>query len=266
MTVPRGFGIAGALDHAIAARLAAAAEAAGYQTFWANDTPGGDGLSSLAAAANEAKRIALGVGVIPIDRVPASRIIERVRELELPEERLILGIGSGGLKAGARAAVERAALELRESLTARIVVGALGPRMCEVGGKAAAGVLLNWLTPDYMPYLAKLTYREAERNGRPRPRIAAYVRAALAGPAVDRLRSECERYASYPQYAAHFARMGVQAIETSVYGDEKAIQRGLAAFPADADEVVVRAIAADESLEAYLALLQAAAPHSQGLT
>lgn len=262
MTVPRGFGVAGALDHAIAARLAAEAETAGYQTFWANDTPGGDGLASLAAAAEQAERIALGVGVIPIDRVPAKTIAERVRELGLPDDRLILGIGSGALKAGARAAVEEAARELRDSLKARVVVGALGPRMCEVGGRAADGVLLNWLTPGYLPELVELTRREAARNSRPRPWISAYVRVALDGPAVERLRSESERYASYPQYAAHFERMGVEAIKTSVFGDEAAIQRGLAAYPAETDEVVVRAIAADETYDAYFSLLKAAAPRA----
>jgi hypothetical protein len=43
MAAARGFGVAGALDHRIVAEVAAAAEAAGYASFWANDTPGGDG-------------------------------------------------------------------------------------------------------------------------------------------------------------------------------------------------------------------------------
>ena len=35
----RGFGVAGALPHDVIRTLAAAAEAAGYHTFWVNDTP-----------------------------------------------------------------------------------------------------------------------------------------------------------------------------------------------------------------------------------
>src|SRR6185295_17205323 len=112
----RGFGIAGALDIEVAARLAEAAEAAGYASFWANDTPGGDGLASLAAAAKRTTRIKLGVGVIPIDRSPAEQIASHVKELGLPEDRLLLGIGSGGL---AKETVEQtaAAAEKLSSLT-----------------------------------------------------------------------------------------------------------------------------------------------------
>jgi hypothetical protein len=77
---------------------------------------------------------------------------------------------------------------------------------------------------------------------------------------LDKLRAEAERYATYPQYAAHFERMGARAIETCVYGNPAQIQSGLQAFPAQTDEVVVRAIAADETLDAYLDVLRAAAP------
>ena len=35
----RGFGVAGALPHDVIRTLASAAEAAGYHTFWVNDTP-----------------------------------------------------------------------------------------------------------------------------------------------------------------------------------------------------------------------------------
>jgi alkanesulfonate monooxygenase SsuD/methylene tetrahydromethanopterin reductase-like flavin-dependent oxidoreductase (luciferase family) len=262
MAVARGFGIAGALADEIAVELAIAAESAGYQSFWANDTPSGDGLATLAAVAKRTSTIGLGVGVIPIDRIPAERIAERTHDLNLPEDRLIVGIGSGGLTSGAVAAVESAARLLDAKLTAKVVVGSLGPRMCEVGGRSSDGVLLNWLTPSYLPLLADRARNEAKNAGRQNPWIAAYVRVALAGPAQRRLIEESDRYASYPQYAAHFDRMKVQAIETSSSGTPKEIQAGLNAYPDDADEIVVRAISADETLDAYLELLHAAAPMS----
>ena len=71
MANPRGFGIAGATDHSLIGELARAAEVAGFQSFWANDTPNGDGLSALAEAQRATRSIRLGVGVIPIDRKPA---------------------------------------------------------------------------------------------------------------------------------------------------------------------------------------------------
>ena len=260
MTARRGFGIAGALDHAIVKELAREAERAGYSTFWANDTPGGDGLAALQVAAGVTSSIGLGVGVIPIDRKPAEAIASQSTALGLPENRLIIGIGSGGLKRGALEAVRDEAIALRAKTTAKVVVGALGPRMCDIAGEAADGALLNWLVPEYLPVLAQLVRDAAARNDRPEPWIGAYVRVAVAGPAEERLRAEAERYAGYPAYAAHFERMNVDAIDTCVLGAPPIIQQGLQAFESGIDEVVVRAITAKENLDAYLEVLRAAAP------
>jgi alkanesulfonate monooxygenase SsuD/methylene tetrahydromethanopterin reductase-like flavin-dependent oxidoreductase (luciferase family) len=260
MPVQRGFGIAGALDTAIVAALAREAEQAGYASFWANDTPTGDGLVALAAAQNVTSSIWLGVGVIPVDRKPAELIASQVVELGLRQDRLFIGIGSGGLEKGALDTVRSAAQRLRDRVEARVVVGALGPRMCQVAGEAADGALLNWLTANYLPALAKVTTGAAQAAAHPKPWIGAYVRVALAGPAQDRLRAEAERYERYPAYAAHFRRMGVRAIETCVVGDPQQIEAGLNEFPPDADEIVVRAIAADETFDSYLEVLKAGAP------
>lgn len=264
MNNARGFGVAGALDTSIVARLAREAEQAGYATFWANDTPNGDGLVALAAAMKATSTIGLGVGVIPVDRKPADAIAAQVVALELPQDRLTIGIGSGGLRQGALAAVRAAADELRERLSARVVVGALGPRMCELGGEAADGVLLNWLTPTYFPTLARVTKDGARKSSRPQPWLGAYVRVALSGPAEARLAAEAARYERFPAYAAHFQRMGVRALETCVTGEPADIDAGLNAFPPDADEVIVRAIAAEETLDAYLDVLNAGAPKETG--
>src|SRR3712207_3276296 len=145
----RGFGVAGALPHDIIRAIAAAAEAAGYHTFWVNDTPQGDGLASLRAATEVTAEIQLGVGVIPLDRQPAEVIAQRVDELGLPQQRLIVGIGSGNRKGGL-ARVREGAATLEERLEAPIVVGALGPNMCALAGRSSDGVLLNWLTAEYV--------------------------------------------------------------------------------------------------------------------
>lgn len=260
MMAQRGFGVAGALDHAIIEQLAPAAEAAGYATFWVNDTPNGDGLAALSVAAAETHTIRLGVGVIPIDRKPADAIARQVAKLGLPEDRLIIGIGSGGLSRGAIDAVRAEALALRDDTSAMVTIGALGPRMCELAGEVSDGALLNWLMPDYVPTLSAVVRLGARRVQRPDPWIAAYVRVALAGSAEERLRSEAERYEGYPAYAAHFARMGVAAIATCVMGERDGIQQGLASFENSADEVVVRAITSTETVDAYRALLDASAP------
>ncbi len=254
-----GFGVAGTLDHGVVADLAAAAERAGYATFWANDLPNGEGLAALAAAAAATTRIGLGVGVIPLDRQPPATIAGRIAALGLPAERLLLGVGSG-MPGGGLERVREGVAELRTLTAARIAVGALGPKMCALAGEVADAVLLNWLAPAHVAPSARLTLDAADAAGRPRPLIVGYVRVAL-DEGLDRLRAESGRYASYPAYAANFARMGANAIETTVHGpDRNAIRAGLAPYLGEQDETVVRCIAADESRDAYRRVLLAAAP------
>jgi alkanesulfonate monooxygenase SsuD/methylene tetrahydromethanopterin reductase-like flavin-dependent oxidoreductase (luciferase family) len=256
-----GFGVSGTLDHAIARTLAAAAEEAGYAAFWVNDLPKGDGLAALAEAASVTRGILLGVGVIPLDRQPADRIGARVAELALPGERLLLGIGSGGV-AGGLERVRQGAETLHGLTSARIAVGALGPKMCRLAGESADAVLLNWLTPEYIPESAALTLEGAEAAGRPRPLIAGYVRTAL-DEGLAQLQVEADRYASFPAYAANFIRMGADAMGTTVHGPGRAALRaGLARYEALLDHTVVRCVAAEENAAAYLRVLEAAAPGS----
>jgi alkanesulfonate monooxygenase SsuD/methylene tetrahydromethanopterin reductase-like flavin-dependent oxidoreductase (luciferase family) len=256
----RGFGVAGALPHDVIRVLAPAAEAAGYHTFWVNDTPNGDGLAALRVAADVTGEIRLGVGVIPLDRQPAEVVARRVVELGLPQERLYLGVGSGQAKGGVTRVRDGARL-LDERVEAIVVVGALGPKMCAVAGEAADGVLLNWLTAAYVKPSAEIVDEAARAAKRPRPLIMGYVRTAFGPGARDVFAAEASRYAGYPAYAANFRRMGTPAHETAVIGDSREeIQRGLAPFDSGLDETVVRAITGEESAVAYLALLEAAAP------
>ncbi|MFT4041318.1 MAG: LLM class flavin-dependent oxidoreductase, partial [Thermomicrobiales bacterium] len=118
----RGFGVAGALPAEIVMLLASAAEAGGYRTFWVNDTPQGDGLAKLKAAAGVTSTIRLGVGVIPLDRQSAGVIAQRVMELGLPQDRLSLGIGSGG-QGDALQRTGEGALQLQEELSANDDLG-----------------------------------------------------------------------------------------------------------------------------------------------
>ncbi len=256
----RGFGVAGALPAEIVTLLASAAEAGGYRTFWVNDTPGGDGLAKLQAAASATSTIRLGVGVIPLDRQPAEVIARRVVELNLPQDRLSLGIGSGGQQDALKRTGDGAIL-LQEKLTAEVIIGALGPRMCALAGSHAHGVLLNWLTPAYVEPSARIVVEAAEQAGRLDPSIYGYVRTAL-GPAAEAVfLGEAGRYGSYPAYAANFERMGTPAEGTAVTGNTPAeIQAGLAKYAGELDETVVRAITGAETGEAYLELLTAAAP------
>jgi alkanesulfonate monooxygenase SsuD/methylene tetrahydromethanopterin reductase-like flavin-dependent oxidoreductase (luciferase family) len=204
--------------------------------------------------------IQLGIGVIPLDRQPAATIARRVEELGLPQERLLVGIGSGSQKGGLQR-VWDGAQELEQALQAVIIVGALGPKMCALAGGGSDGVLLNWLTPSYVAPSAALVMEAAVEAGRPRPLILGYVRTALGEAARAAFAEEAARYGSYPAYAANFTRMGTPAEDTAVVGDTAAeIQAGLDQYRTELDETVVRAITGEESGAAYMALLEAAAP------
>jgi alkanesulfonate monooxygenase SsuD/methylene tetrahydromethanopterin reductase-like flavin-dependent oxidoreductase (luciferase family) len=235
------------------------AEGLGYGSFWVNHPGSTDGLSALAQAAGETRRVALGVGVIPLHtRNPAS-IIEGVRGTRLPLERLLLGIGSPNPEALKRVRFGMAAL--RKELKTRIVVAALGPKMCRLAGEVADGVLFNWLTPEYAKRSADLVREGAAAAKRKPPALYAYVRLALGPGARARLGEEGGRYASIPAYAAHFARMGVKPVETAVAGDTpEEIRAGLAKWKGAIDEIVLRAVTAHDTLEETLTLVRAARP------
>ncbi|WP_169581150.1 MULTISPECIES: LLM class flavin-dependent oxidoreductase [Microbacterium] len=237
-------GIAAAVGPETAAGLAPAVEAAGFHALWVNDTPGHDALEVLAAVARVTERLGLATGVLPVDRRSPAEILERVEALSLPPGRLVLGIGSGARSVGALGLVTDAAAALRAGTTARVVVGALGPRMRRTGVEASDGLLLSWLTPE----LAARQAVEAHA-AHPGAHVALSVRAASDPAARDRLTDETRRYAGYRAYAANFARLGIDADETTL-GPDGAKAR-LGEYLDAVDEVVLRAIVAEETVEEY---------------
>ena len=93
----------------------------------------------------------------------------------------------------------------------------------------------------------------------PDAHIAVYVRTAIAPAARERLEAEIARYASFPNYAANFERMGVDAADTTIR-DVTELGDALEAYTAAADEVVLRAIVAEDTVEAYVDFARRTAP------
>jgi alkanesulfonate monooxygenase SsuD/methylene tetrahydromethanopterin reductase-like flavin-dependent oxidoreductase (luciferase family) len=257
----RGFGVASALPADVIREAARQAEALGYDSFWVNYA-GNDGLVSLAVAAAVTTRVRLGIGVIPLTgRSPAS-IADGVRQLDLPLDRLLLGIGSGGARGTGAVAIVRDGIgELRTSLPVELIVAALGPRMSRLAGEVADGVLFNWLTPEFARVSADWVREGAAAAGRRPPLLATYVRAALGPAAAQRLATEAGRYTAIPSYGDHFQRMGTPAYDTAVHGDTpEQLQAGLAAWDGVLDEIVVRAVTARDTVEELSELLEACRP------
>ncbi len=122
-------------------------------------------------------------------------------------------------------------------------------------------VLLNWLTPAYATTAAAWIEEGAATAGRRTPTVCAYVRCALGTAARPRLETECARYGSFPHYAAHFRRQGVDPSETTIRAASAIeIQERLATYAAVLDQVVVRAITPNDAIDEVLALVEAAKP------
>lgn len=258
----RGYGVSALVDRELIAPLAKAAERAGYDTFWVNDVPGGNGLEQLQRAQAATSQIRLGVGVLPVDRWNAREIASSVTDLRLDPERLVLGIGAGALHRGSLDATERAAAKLIAQFPVRVLIGALGPAMCRLAGSAAHGVVLNWLTPDAAAELGQVTREGAASTGRSAPEIVAYVRTAANPNAQERLVNEAESYEGYPAYSRHFNRMGVRALDTAVNGSAAEIDSRFEMYAGAVDELVARAITRGSELDDYIEVLRAAAPAS----
>lgn len=249
-TAALSIGVAGALGPERIARIAASVEASGFHALWVNDTPGGDSLAALAAAADATENLVLATGIVPVDRRPAAQIAAEVASL--PQDRLVLGIGSGATRTGILDVMRGAIADLRRDTEATIVLGALGPKMRRLAARDADGPLLSWLTPDAARDQASQAHAVDDSA-----RATLYVRTALDPRAVARLREEAARYGSYPQYAANFARLGV-APDATVAAPQDAAAR-IAAYRSAVDEVVLRAMTPGDDDADYLRFVEQAA-------
>ena len=147
LSAARGFGVVAGLPRDVAAPLAGRCAELGYSSLWATDHPTADGLGTLAALATAATDLELGVGILALDRHRPDAIGRRVDELGLNPKRLLLGVGAG-FSARPLTLMHRALPELRAALPGvRLILAALGPRMCELAGAGYDGVLVDWPTP-----------------------------------------------------------------------------------------------------------------------
>ncbi|MGQ0465740.1 MAG: TIGR03564 family F420-dependent LLM class oxidoreductase [Sporichthyaceae bacterium] len=247
---------------------AVAAEAAGFSSAWAvHFARSSDALGALAVAGARTSRIDLGVGIVPTyPRHPLALAQQAATAQVFCGGRLTLGVGSShkpvieglhGLPYLRPAAhmdeylqVLVPALEGREvdfdgeyfhvhggfavAGTSRVsvVVGALGPRMVEVAGRRADGVV-TWLAgprslgDTIVPTLAKA----AADAGRPYPRVIGGVPVALCeDAAAGRAQAEqtFARYGTLENYQRLFAREGANSVaDLCVVGTEKQVADGL---------------------------------------
>jgi probable F420-dependent oxidoreductase len=249
-----------ALGVPAALEVAMRAEALAYRSFWTAEVTGAEAFSLLAAASCAAPTLGLGTGVVALQlRTPmvvamAGATLQATR----PEADVVLGVGISspvvterwhGVPYGERplARVREYVTLVKECLTGeqvtfegdfysvkrfrlgvrleerrpKVVVGALNPRMLELCGELADGVLLNYLPASHVPWSVEQVRRGEARAGRPAGdcTVYAYVHAGVCDRAdgIDAARRDLFSYAVVDAYARSFERAG--------FGDEVAAIR-----------------------------------------
>ncbi len=264
--------------------MAALAEDRGYEVIW---VPEGaiDAIAQLTAFAFVTQRAKLATGILPIfSRTPTLTAMAAGGLDAICQGRFILGLGVGHqiavesqhgipfrrpvtrmretveivrrLLRGARVTYQGRVFSLKESVlgfsVARphlpIYLAALGPRMIELAGEIADGVLLNWASPEYIRQAMEHLRRGATRAGRD-PRdidVACYVRTAVVED-VDlvrpRLQMRIARYFTMDYYRNYFAQMGFRDEVDTI---SRAVDRG---------EADVAAAAVSERMQSELAVV-----------
>ncbi|HXS33919.1 MAG TPA: LLM class flavin-dependent oxidoreductase [Solirubrobacterales bacterium] len=252
--------MAAGLDPEVARPLAERCAELGYDSMWSNDHPGAKGLETLAEFGSAAPNIDLGVAVIALDRTPPEVIAADIERLDLDPARLWLGVGAGFSK--------KPLTQMRESLPdlrkklpgVRLVLAAMGPKMCALAGAEFDGVFFNWMTPAFAADARQKVEAGAQEANREAPPVFGYVRTAVGPDAPERLAKEESFYRDlHPGYRNHFNRLAEPEGTVGVAApDSDNAQSQLAAYEA-LDTIVVRGLASAK-VDPMLTVAESAAP------
>src|SRR5690606_33004891 len=216
---------------------ASRAAALGYRSFWTAETTGPEAFSTLAAAGAAAPGLDLGTGVLALQlRTPmvvamAGATLQALQ----PHVDVLLGIGISspvvterwhGVPYGDRplARVREYVTLLKECLSGepvtfqgdfyqcrkfrlgvrlgerrpKVVVAALNPRMLELAGEVADGVLLNYLPASHVPWSVEQVRKGGDAT------IYAYVHAGVCEreDGIELARRDLWSYSVVDAYAA----------------------------------------------------------------
>jgi probable F420-dependent oxidoreductase len=252
--------------------LARKAEQFGYDSFWVAEVTGTEAFGTLGAASAATKQVGLGTGVLPAQvRTPPLLGMAAASLQALSTDReVLLGIGVSsptvaGDWHGARYP-NRPIAYMREFITLlrlclsgepvtfsgdyfqirrfrlgvnlgerrpRIVLGALGESMLQLGGEMADGVLLNYLPASQVPScVAKI-----RQGGNATIYANIHVGVGDREAAADSARYDLFSYAVVDAYAKHFAVAGFGDAVTAIRAAHQAGDRA-AALAAVPDEMI----------------------------
>lgn len=248
--------------------IAREAEARGYRTAWVGEASGAEAIVLSTLIATHTRRLGIANGVIPVQtRTPIVYGQAAATLAHLAPGRFALGLGlSSEIIVGqwhglpfapsiqqmreavqiirATAAGERVSFDgkfyrlknFRLAIPApspppRIYLAALGPRMCELAGEVADGVLLNWIPPAAVPASVRHVETGAKRAGRSLADVdvAVYVRTCVTDERAtvrETLARDITGYAIVNAYARFFEACGfgdeVRAVNTAWKAGDRA--------------------------------------------
>lgn len=233
--------------------LAREAQGLGFDRVWSVEIAGPDAITLMGLLAAHTSRIGLATGVVPVQtRTPQVLAMTAATLGSAAPGRFSLGLGvSSPMIVGQWHGLgwDRPLERLREAVTlirlalsgekvtfegrhyrcrgfrlgllpprpVKIVLGALGPRMLELAGEIADGVLLNWLPPEAVPACLARIEAGAKRAGRRLEdiEVAGFVRTCVTddeAAARQWLARDITGYAIVDSYARFFSECG--------YGEE----------------------------------------------
>ena len=218
------------------------------------------GLETLAEFGAAAPALDLGVAVIALDRQAPTEIAADIERLGLDRQKLWLGVGAG-FSSKPLTRMRDSLPELRERLPGvRLVLAAMGPKMCALAGSSYDGAFFNWMTPEFAARARSQVEAGARDADRECPPVFGYVRTAVGPDAAERLAKEESFYRDlHDGYRNHFDRLGEPEGTVGVAApDADTVQKQLAAYTA-LDTLVVRGLASAK-VEPMTAVAAAAAP------
>jgi len=240
------------------------AEQLGYHSIFTTHLAGRDSLTVLAAYATATESIALGTGVLPIySRTPAATAQQAATIDDISERRLTLGIGVSHrvtVENWYGAQIRKPVNEMRdyvailraifagedppqsETFPTRfhflglqpradlpIYIAALSPRMLELAGEVADGVILWLCNPDYIRDVVVAHVREGRRKA-DKPLDGFDIVAAVPTAVTDEvdgaratLRADLSPYFLLPFYRRMIERSGYEA-DVKLF--DEAMERG----------------------------------------
>jgi probable F420-dependent oxidoreductase len=250
--------------------IAREAESRGYRTAWVGEASGAEAIVLSTLIATHTATIGIANGVIPVQtRTPIVYGQAAATLAHLAPGRFGLGLGLSseiivgqwhGLPftpsvqqmreavqiirtaaAGERVNFEGKFYRLKNFRLAipapptppRIYLAALGPRMCELAGEVADGVLLNWIPPAAVATSLAHVEAGAKRAGRSLADldVAVYVRTCVTderGPVREALARDITGYAIVSVYARFFEECGYASEVAAVNAAWKAGDRASA--------------------------------------